>query len=332
MRRILVLLACLLLSALPVLAIGCGDDKEEVLVLYSGRSESLIAPAIEKFTKDTGIKVEVRYAGSVDLALTIIEEGKKSPADLFLSKSPGPVGLLGEKGHLAKLSKETLDLAPASGTGLWTAITGRQRVLVYNTELLSHDELPTTIAELTSEKWAGRIAIAPGNGSFQDFLTLFRLEAGDDVALAWLKALKDGGTQTYPKNSYIVAGVNRGEVEAGLVNHYYNIRMKAEDPSMVSENHRFADGDPGGVTIATAIGVIKSSSNQKLAERFIQWLLSERGQAHFAANTWEYPLAGNVNARNGVEVPETIDVGSFDRLGGGLERTLELIREAGYDY
>ena len=108
--------------------------------------------------------------------------------------------------------------------------------------------------------------------------------------------------------------------------------MKAEDPSMVSENHRFADGDPGGVTIATAIGVIKSSSNQKLAERFIQWLLSEKGQAHFAANTWEYPLAGNVNARNGVEVPETIDVGSFDRLGGGLERTLELIREAGYDY
>ena len=332
MRRILILIACLLISVLPVLAIGCGDDESEVLVLYSGRSESLIAPVIVKFTEGTGIKVEVRYAGSVDLALTIIEEGNKSPADLFLSKSPGPVGLLGEKGRLAKLSQETLDLAPSSATGLWTAITGRQRVLVYNTELLSHDELPMTIAELTSAKWAGRIAIAPGNGSFQDFLTLFRLEAGNDAVLAWLKALKAGGAPTYSNNSGIVKAVNRGEIEAGLVNHYYNIRMKAEDPSMVSENHLFTAGDPGGVMIATVIGVLDSSSNKKLAERFIQWLLSERGQAHFATNTWEFPLAGNVSSRNGVEVPETIDVGSFDQLGNGLERTLELIREAGYDY
>ena len=332
MRKILILTVCLLIFIFPVLAISCGDDESEVLVLYSGRSESLIAPALEKFTEDTGIQVEVRYAGSVDLALTILEEGDKSPADLFLSKSPGPVGYLADKGRLQKLSKDTLELAPASASGLWTAITGRQRVLVYNTELLSEDELPKTIAELTSEKWTGRVAIAPGNGSFQDFFTLFRIEVGDEAALAWLKALKDGGAPTYSNNSGIVKAVNRGEIEAGLVNHYYNIRMKAEDPSMVSENHRFIDGDPGGVTIATAIGVLDSSSNQKLAERFIQWLLSERGQAHFAANTWEFPLAGNVNPRSDVEVPETIDVGNFDQLGGGLGRTLELIREAGYDY
>ena len=332
MTKILILTVCLVIFVFPVVAIGCGDDKSEVLVLYSGRSESLIAPALEKFTEDTGIQVEVRYAGSVDLALTILEEGDKSPADLFLSKSPGPVGYLSDKGRLQKLSEETLELAPASATGLWIAITGRQRVLVYNAELLSPDELPMTVAELASEKWTGRVAIAPGNGSFQDFFTLFRLKAGDDVALTWLKALKDGGAPTYSNSSGIVKAVNRGEIEAGLVNHYYNIRMKAEDPSMVSENHRFADGDPGGVTIATTIGVLNSSSNKKLAERFIQWLLSEKGQGHFAANTWEYPLVGNVSPLNSVEVPESIDVGSFDRLGGGLERTLELIREAGYDY
>ena len=188
MRRLFVLLVCLLLSALPILAIGCGDDEEEVLILYSGRSESLIAPAIEKFTQDTGIKVEVRYAGSVDLALTIIEEGQKSPADLFLSKSPGPVGLLGEKGHLAKLSKETLDLAPASAPW-FPSDAGDVRRLI--------NEI--VLAEESDE--------APDLGGDRRFISHFEM---------YVQAMEEVGADTSPIKTFLVDVKNEGVEEALL--------------------------------------------------------------------------------------------------------------------
>jgi len=298
--------------------------------VYSGRSEDLIGPLLEQFADETGIDVQVRYAGSVELALLIREEGEQSPADVFISQSPGPIAFLADEGLLSSLSSDVLELAPHSDGGAWVAITGRQRVLVYNRDQVSADELPSSVFELTEPQWAGRVGFAPANGSFQDFFTLFRLEHGDDVALEWLRGLVANGAQTYGNNSAIVQAVARGEIDAGLVNHYYNARLKVENPETPSENHRLADGDPGSVTIATAASAV-ATGDQELAEQFIEFLLQVESQRYFADETLEYPLAAGVEPAAGVEVPATIDFGEFDALGGGLERTLELIREAGLD-
>jgi iron(III) transport system substrate-binding protein len=312
------------------LLLACGGSNDETLTVYSGRSEDLIAPLLDRFAEETGIDVQVRYAGSVELALLIREEGKRSPADVFISQSPGPIAFLAELGLLGTLSADVLDLAPHSDGGQWVAITGRQRVLVYHRDQVAADELPASIFELTEPQWQGRVGFAPSNGSFQDFFTLFRLEHGDDVALGWLQGLVANGAQTYGNNSAIVQAVARGEIDSGLVNHYYNARLKVENPSTPSENHRLADGDPGSVTIATAASAV-SSGDEALAERFIRFLLEEESQQYFAEETLEYPLAAGVKPAAGIEAPATIDFGEFDALGGGLERTLELIREAGLD-
>ena len=187
------------------------SDEEKTITVYSGRSQNLIGPLLERFAEETGIEVEVRYGGSTDLALLLQEEGGKTPADVFISRSPGPVGFLAERGLLATLDDDVLDLAPSSPSGYWVALTGRQRVLVYNSELFDPAALPTSIYDLTEEKWLGRVAFAPTNGSFQDFFTLFRLQAGDEAALAWLTALHDGGAPVYPNNVSIVQAVARGE-------------------------------------------------------------------------------------------------------------------------
>ena len=314
---------------LATLFLACGSD-DRTLTVYSGRSEDLIAPLLDRFAEETGVDVQVRYAGSVELALLIREEGERSPADVFISQSPGPIAFLAELGLLGVLSEDVLELAPHSDGGQWVAITGRQRVLVYNRDRVAADELPASIFELTEPQWRGRIGFAPSNGSFQDFLTLFRLEHGDDVALEWLSGIVANGALTYGNNSGIVQAVARGEVDAGLVNHYYNERLKVENPDTPSENHRLADGDPGSVTIATAASAV-ASGDQALAERFIRFLLEADSQRYFAEETLEYPLAAGVEPAAGIEAPATIDFGEFDALGGGLERTLELIREAGLD-
>jgi len=313
-----------------VLALACGGGDDDTITIYSGRSQDLITPLLDRFADETGIDVEVRYAGSVELALLIREEGDQSPADVFISQSPGPIAFLAEQDLLAELSEHTLDLAPHSDGGQWVAITGRQRVLVYNRDNVAPEELPTSIFELTEPQWEGRIGLAPGNGSFQDFFTLFRIEHGDDVALQWLEDMVANGAASYGNNSGIVQAVARGEVDAGIVNHYYNARLKKENPDTLSENHLLADGDPGAVTIATAASVV-ATGDQDLAEQLIQFLLEAESQRYFAEETLEYPLAAGVQAAAGIEPPATIDFGEFDALGGGLERTLELIREAGLD-
>ena len=329
-RVVTALTLVLVLSLVSLAGLACSDDDRSITV-YSGRSQNLIGPLLQRFEEDTGIAVQVRYGGSTDLALLLQEEGDKTPADVFISRSPGPIGFLAERGLLAELDDDVLGLAPSSPSGYWVALTGRQRVLVYNKELFDVDDLPTSIHELTEEKWLGRVALAPTNGSFQDFFTLFRISAGDEAALAWLKALHDGGAPAYPNNVSIVQAVARGEVDLGLVNHYYNLRIKVEDPSTPSENHRFREGDPGGVTIATAIAAT-ASGDKDVAQELIRFLTSKVAQEYFGQANFEYPLATGIELEGvNAAAPGPIDLGEFDRLGTSLERTIELIREAGFE-
>ena len=324
----LTLLLALVVGA--VVAMGCSDG-DETITVYSGRSQNLIGPLLERFAEETGIDVQVRYGGSTDLALLLQEEGARTPADVFISRSPGPIGFLAERDLLAELDGDVLGLAPSSPSGYWVALTGRQRVLVYNKDLFDPADLPTSIYELTEEEWLGRVALAPTNGSFQDFFTLFRLSDGDDAALAWLTALHDGGAPVYPNNVSIVQAVARGEIEMGLVNHYYNLRIQVEDPATPSENHRFRHGDPGGVTIATAIGAT-ASGDKDVAQKLIRFLTSKVAQEYFGQANFEYPLAVGLELEGvNSEPPGPVDLGEFDRLGTSLERTIELIREAGFE-
>jgi len=169
------------LGALALVGCGGGDGSDGPLTIYSGREEELVAPLFEKFTDATGIDVEVRYGDSAELAATIAEEGSNSPADVFFAQDPGSLGAV--DAQLESLPSQTLDRVPArfrDAAGRWVGTSGRTRVLVYNTERLSHDELPASVLELTKPEWRDRVGIAPTNASFQAFVTAMRLSLGDD--------------------------------------------------------------------------------------------------------------------------------------------------------
>ena len=158
-----------LLAVVAIIAAACGGSEESVTV-YSGRTENLIQPILDQFTEETGIEVEVRYGGSADLALLIDEEGDRTPADVFISQSPGAIGFLAGNGHLQAIDSATLDLVDPqfrNADGLWVGMSGRVRVIVYNTNLVDPATLPSTVFDLTQEQYRGQVAIAPANGSFQ---------------------------------------------------------------------------------------------------------------------------------------------------------------------
>ena len=315
---------------------SCGGSEDSITV-YSGRTENLIGPLIEEFTDSTGIEVEIRYGQSADLALLIDEEGDRSPADIFISQSPGAIGFLAERGRLRPLDQDTLALLPPeyrNAGGMWVGMSGRVRVVVYNREdLVDPSELPDSVFDLTEERFRGRVAVAPANGSFQDFVTAMREIHGDGTTLGWLTGLVANDARSYAGNTAIVQAVGRGEIPMGLVNHYYNLRAKAEDPSVPSENYFFPNRDTGSLIIVTAIGILTTTDNPDLAGRLVDYMLSEQAQEFFSEQTFEYPLAAGVQPSPGLPPLATIEVATydFDRLGGGLERTKDLIDESGLE-
>ncbi|MGI9649515.1 MAG: iron ABC transporter substrate-binding protein [Acidimicrobiia bacterium] len=324
--------ALLVVMALAISACGAGDP----VTVYSGRTENLIEPLLEAFTEETGIEVAVKYGNSADLALLISEEGARTPADVFISQSPGAVGFLVEAGMMGGLDSGLLDLVEPrfrNGDGRWVGLSGRVRVLVFNQEMVDPTDLPNSVFDLTEPKFEGRIGLAPANGSFQDFVTAMREIHGDDRTLTWLQGLEANNAATYQNNTAIVQAVGRGEVAMGLVNHYYNFRIRAEDPAHPTGNYYFPGGDIGSLLIATAAGVLADSDQAADANRLIEYLLGAEAQSFFAEETLEYPLAAGVPPAGSLPALETLNAATydFDRLGGGLERTRELIDASGLE-
>jgi len=323
--------------ALALLAAGCGGDEAAggPLTVYSGREEELVAPLFEKFTDATGVDVEVRYGDSAELAATIAEEGDNSPADVFFAQDPGSLGAVDPQ--LEELPQATLDRVAArfrDAEGRWVGTSGRTRVLAYNTERVQKRDLPASVLELTRPEWKGRVGVAPTNASFQAFVTAMRLSLGDERTREWLEALRANGAKTYEKNLPIVEAVAAGEVDVGLVNHYYLALVKEEQPDAPVANHLFEAGDPGTLVSVAGAGVLASTDQRDDAEAFVEFLLSEDAQRFYVdqAEENEYPLVAGIDPPAGLVPLDEIqgpDV-ELTAFGAELESTVELLRETGW--
>jgi iron(III) transport system substrate-binding protein len=318
--------------AVTTLASACGGDRD-ALTIYSGRTEDLVGPLLERFSEEQDVAIDVRYGDTGELALLLAEEGDRSPADVYWGQSPGATAYLADRDLLAPLPRSVLDLVEPrfeDPEGLWTGVSGRQRVLVYDSETVPASELPGSVLELTEPRFRGRVGLAPTNGSFQDFVTAMREIEGEEATAAWLRGMADNDVRTYANNNAIVEAVGRGEIDMGLVNHYYNYRFLAEDPGLPSRNHQFDAGDIGGLVIPSSASVLASSGKQEEAQRFIAFLLSPEAQEYFADETYEYPLAAGVPPAEGVPPLSSLRPPDEDpgRLGD-IEGTARLIQESG---
>jgi len=333
--RLLAVVAPLALLA-PLAACGGGDDVAGTVTVYSGRSEDLIGPLLDAFAEETGTSVRVRYGDSAELAVLLAEEGDRTEADVFISQSPGALGLLDLEELLGTLPDDVLALGTpgaAAADGSWVGLSGRQRVLVYNTDLVDPADLPDSVLDLTDPAWSGRIGIAPSNGSFQDFVSAMRVRLGDEATRAWLEGIAANDPVVYANNNAIAQAVGRGEVDVGLVNHYYNLRLQAElGADQRAENHVFPADDVGSLLIVTGAALVAGSDATEPGADLVRFLLGAEAQTFFTDETFEYPLAAGVPPAS---VLPPLDFASadidYDVLGGDLQSTLEMIRAAGLE-
>ena len=320
--------ALTILSAASLLLTGCAPQTDSLLV-YSGRSEALIGPLVEQFEQQNGIEVEVRYAGSAELAAQLLEEGANSPADIFLAQDAGALGAAAKAGLLETIPEELYSLVPSNYSAAdksWVGVSGRARVLVYDPTQVG--VLPKSIFDLEGANWQGRIGIAPTNASFQAFVTAIRILHGDARTLQWLDAMKTNAV-IYEKNGAILEAVEAGQLDAGLINHYYwYARAKEVGTSQMSSRlSQFEGADTGNLVNVAGVGILDGSDQ---AKKFVEFLLSSEAQSYFAEETREYPLIGGLSPAVELtplsDIPSpSIDLSDLDTLA----ETLELIRQAG---
>ncbi len=315
-------------------ACSAAPETDQTLVIYSGRSETLVEPIIELFRQETGADVQVRYGNTAEMAATLLEEGANSPADLFWAQDPGGLGAVAEAGLLADLPEEILSMVPEqfrSPQGNWVGISGRARVVVYNTEAVSPGDLPDDIWGFTDPAWEGRIGWAPTNGSFQVMVTTMRQVWGQERTAEWLEGIQANNPSVYDGNTPIVAAVGAGEVAVGFVNHYYLYRFLAEEgETFGARNYFLPGGGPGSLVMVAGSGILKTSNSRELANQFLAYLLSEQAQVYFTTETFEYPV------RPGVSLPsELVPIGQLNpvdiALGdlSDLAGTIELLQATG---
>lgn len=285
--------------ALSVLTLGslltsCGQPaaEGEKLTIYSGRSEEFIAPFLEQFTAETGIEFDVRYGDSAALAAQLLEEGENSPADVFLSQDAGSLGAVSGARLLAQLPNQILSRVESkyqSPSSDWVGVTGRVRVFAYAPDRVS--SLPQTIDDLTDAAWRGRLGIAPTNGSFQTFVTALIQARGEAAAERWLAAIKANQPVLYEKNSQIMEAIDSGQIDIGLVNHYYLWEVAEELGRDINVKIDFFQaGDLGNLVNAAGAGILSTSQKKESAQSLISFLLRDDIQQKFVTDTHEYSL------------------------------------------
>ncbi|MGY1640942.1 iron ABC transporter substrate-binding protein [Geodermatophilus sp. SYSU D00703] len=328
-----------LLSALTTAAVlaGCGSESGsggDVLTVYSAQHESLVRTMLEDFTAETGVELEFRDANDAELANQIVQEGDASPADVFLTENSPSIDILDREGLLAPLDQSTLDqvgeqFRPSSGN--WTGFAARSTVLVYNPAQLPEAELPASILDLANPEWQGRIGIAAGGPDFQAIVSAVLALRGEEATRAWLEGLERNAA-VYQSNTAVMVAADEGEIDAGVMYHYYWYRDQAENALKGDDAalHYFRNQDPGAFLSVSGAGVLASSDQQEEAQQLVAYLTSPAAQQRLAeSSALEYAVADGVASAEALppladlQVPD-VDPGSLDQ-----QRVTELMQEVG---
>ena len=292
------------LSALAVVlgATACSSSGgNDELLIYNAQHESLTKEWIDAFTKETGVKVTYRQGGDTELGNQLIAEGDASPADVFLTENSPAMAAVEHAGLFADLDAETINQVPSQyrpASGKWTGVAARTTVFVYNTTKLQPDQLPKSMLDLEQPAWKGRWGGAPAKADFQAIVSALLQLKGEQATAQWLAGMKTNAV-VYNDNIATMKAVNAGEVDGGIIYHYYWFRdqAKTKADSGNTELHYFKNQDPGAFVSLSGGGVLKSSKKTQQAQQFLRFITGKAGQEVLEkGDSFEYTVASGVPA------------------------------------
>lgn len=315
----------------PIGTTTAAPASDKKVVLYSGRNEKLIGPLLQEFTKQTGIAVEARYGETSEMAATLLEEGKNTPADVFLSQDAGALGAVAKSGLTRALPEDVTSRIPARFVGPqwnWTGVSGRARTIVYNPNKIRTGQLPQSLEDVASRRYRNRWGVAPLNASFQAQMAVYHALNGPEALDNLLKSMVDAQPKRYPRNGAIVDAVAAGEIDFGLVNHYYVWEAKKERPDLPVENYFMPAGNAASFVNVAGVALLDEDPD---ALALVRYLVSDDAQRYFATQTFEYPLVPSVEPAVALQPLDELRTPEIDygRVSEVLPDTLARINASG---
>ena len=269
--------------------------------LYTHRHYDSDKILFEKFTKETGIKINVIKGSADQLIQRMISEGKNSPADILLTVDAGRLHRAKEAGVLQSINSKTINKNVPSEMrdpdGFWYGLTVRARVIVYAKDRIDSNEL-STYEDLATAKWKGKIAIRSSGNIYNQSLMASLIEAnGSRRALRWAIGIRKNMARAPRGNDRDqVRAVAAGLADIAVVNTYYlgilaNSKEKKDRDVFNKVSVFFPNQNNRGTHInISGAGIAKYSKNKSDAIKFIEFLTSPEAQETFGKVNYEYPL------------------------------------------
>lgn len=322
--------ACGSTAAVP----GGGTDAERSITVYNAQHEELTQAWADAYTAQTGVEVVLRNGNDAELGNQIVQEGKASPADVFLTENSPAISLVDNAGLLAPVDEATNKQVPRAyrpTSGHWAGIAARSTVFVYNPSRLPESELPSSLMDLADPTWAGRWGASPSGADFQAIVSAVLELEGRDATAAWLKAMKQNAV-AHKGNIAVMKAVNAGELDGGVIYHYYWYGDQAgtKENSTNTKLHYFKNSDPGAFVSVSGGGVLASSDRSADAQAFLAFITGKAGQDVLRTGaSFEYPVASKVSANPALVPLKELEAPKVDPSKLNSTEVTDLMTEAG---
>lgn len=312
-------------------------DSEHVVTAYSSHHEQSVKPLLDKFTEETGIKVELVTDKSGPLMARLKAEGKNTPADLLMTVDAGNLWQAADQGLLQPVSSSILDAnVPAKyrdPEGHWTGLSLRARTIFYDPSKVSADQL-STYADLADPKWRGKLCLRTSKSVYNQSLVASMIEhlgeeKTEQVIRGWVANL---ATDVFSDDTNMLKAIAAGQCEVGLSNSYYYGRIVAKEPNFPVKIF-WANQDTTGTHVnVSGAGVTAYSDNPEDALKVIEFLSSDKAQGLYASANKEYPV------KQGIDESDLLkswgkfrqdDIG-VQKFGALQTKAIQLMDKAGY--
>lgn len=295
-----------LIFCLPVALYSVGAFAVEPLTVYSARKEELIKPIFERFTRETGIPVQVLGDEAPKLIARIQSEGASSPADVLIAVDVSNLELAREKGLFqpveSKVLAKNIPAAYRQSANEWFGLSMRVRAIFYNKDTVKPAEL-STYENLADPRWKGEILVRSSAHPYnQSLLANIVAVHGEKGALEWAKGFAANLARA-PQggDSDQLRAVAAGAGKIAVANSYYYGRMTtstlpedklvAEKVGIFFPNQKPAAGELSGAHVnISGGGVVKTAKHPQEAVKLLEFLSSEEAQRMYAEANKEYPV------------------------------------------
>lgn len=266
----------------------------EEIVIYSARNEQYIKPLFDLYTKQTGVQIKFVTDKEGPLMERLKAEAANTPADMLITVDAGNLWQAANAGLLQTINSPTLNAnIPAhlrDPKNQWFGLSVRARTIFFNSQKVKPSEL-STYEDLATAKWKGRLCLRTSKKVYnQSLVAMMMDEYGEAKTEAVVKGwIANLATDVFADDTKMLEAIGAGQCDVGIANTYYYGRLIEKKPNLPIALFWANQAGKGVHVNVAGAGITKHAKNPVGAQKFLEWLSSDKAQNLFTDLDLEFP-------------------------------------------